>query len=161
MQGSTAMKLGKFDAAHPLLDEGLSLAREAGDPFRIAIGLNFQGDLARIERQYDQAQAFYEESAGMLRDLGDERDLAGTLQNLGQNCLHLGNIERARSLFDESLALQQAQLNKDGIAECLIGFATLAVHQNLPAIGARLLAAVIHGGLGAPRLGVARHAHGI
>ncbi len=146
VQGSTAMKLGKFNAAHPLLDEGISLAREAGDPFRIAFGLNFQGDLARIERQYDRAQSFYEESAGMLRDLGAERDLAGTLHNLGQNCLHLGNIERARSLFDESLALQQAQLNKDGIAECLIGFATLAVHQNLPAMGARLLAAVIQDG---------------
>ncbi len=146
VQASTAMKLGKFDTAHPLLDEGISLAREAGDPFRIAVGLNFQGDLARIERQYAQAQAFYEESSRMLRDLGAERDLAGTLQNLGQNCLHLGNIERARSLFDESLTLQQAQLNKDGIAECLIGYAALAVHQNLPAIGARLLAAVIAAG---------------
>jgi predicted ATPase/DNA-binding CsgD family transcriptional regulator len=146
IQASTAMKLGKFDVVHPLLDEGISLAREAGDPFRIAIGLNFLGDLTRIEGQYAQAQAFYEESAGMLRDLGDERDLAGTLQNLGQNCLHLGNIERARSLFDESLALQQAQQNQDGIAECLIGFAALAVHQNLPAIGARLLAAVIAAG---------------
>ena len=146
VQASTSMKLGKFDAAHALLDEGISLAREAGDSFRIAIGLNFRGDLARIERQYDQAQDFYEESAGMLRDLNDERDLAGTLQNLGQNCLHLGDIKRARSLFEESMALQQAQQNKDGIAECLIGFATLAVHQNLPAFSARLLAFVIASG---------------
>ena len=146
VQGSTSMKLGKFDSAHALLEEGITLAREAGDPFRTAIALNFLGDLARIEQQYTQAQAFYEESAVMLRDLGDERDLAGTLQNLGHNCLHLGNIERAKALFQESMALQQAQQNKDGIAECLIGFASLAVAWHLPDIGARLLAAAATAG---------------
>jgi DNA-binding CsgD family transcriptional regulator len=142
VQGQTATALGKYDVARSLLDEALTLARQAGDPFRAAMALNFLGDLARCQRQDAQAQAPYEEAAALLRQLGAERDLAGTLQNLGHTCLHLGNVERAQALFDESMALQQAQGNTPGMVECLIGFAAIAVARGLPAAGARLLAAV-------------------
>ncbi len=55
--------------------------------------------------------------------------------------MHLGEVERAQALFDESMAAHQAQQNKSGMAECLIGFAALAIGRGLPADGARLLAA--------------------
>ncbi len=142
VQGQTATALGKYSAARSLLDEALTLARQAGDPFRTAMALNFLGDLARCQQQYALAQAYYEEGAALLRELGGERDLAGALQNLGHTCLHLGNLERAEALFDESMALQQAQRNTPGMVECLIGFAAIAVARGLPAAGARLLAAV-------------------
>ena len=149
----SAMGLGKYDDARAMLDEGLMLLREAGDPYRIAMALNFLGDLARCEQKYAQAQRAYEESVSLLRELGAVRDLASALQNLGHTCLHLGHVERAYTLFSESLATQLAQRNTPGVAECLIGFAALAIARAWPAAGARLLAAAA--ATGGPRVATA------
>jgi predicted ATPase/DNA-binding CsgD family transcriptional regulator len=138
----TAMSVGQYDTARAMLDEALPLLREAGNPYRIAMALNFAGDLARCQEGYVQAQIAYEESITLLRELDAVRDLASALHNLGHVCLHLGAVERAHALFDESMALQQAQQNTPGMVECLIGYATLAVNRNQPAVAARLLAAV-------------------
>ncbi|MGH2533232.1 MAG: LuxR C-terminal-related transcriptional regulator, partial [Thermomicrobiales bacterium] len=135
--------LGDFDAARVMLDEGLPLLRKLGHPYRIAMALNFAGDLARCERTYAQAQVAYEESVSLLRELDAPRDLASALQNLGHTCLHLGDVEPARAHFNESLAIQEAQRNAPGMAECLLGFAALAIVGGLPAAGARLLAAAV------------------
>ena len=86
----------------------------------------------------------------LLRELDAPRDLASVLHNLGHTCLHRGDVERAHALFDESLAIQQAQQNTPGVAECLIGFAALASVRGLPAAGARLLAAAV--GIGGDRI---------
>ncbi len=139
----SAMALGKFDTAHAMLEESLTLLREAGNTYRIAMALNFSGDLARCERNYIQAKTVYEESISLLREVDARRDLASALQNLGHACLHLGDLERAQALFNESLAIQQALQNTPGIAECLIGFAALAVVCGFDAPGARILAAAV------------------
>jgi non-specific serine/threonine protein kinase len=136
-----AMALGEYEAAREMLDEGLPLLREYGDPYRIAMALNYYGDLARCERKYSLALPAYEESLSLLREIDAVRDLASVLHNLGHTCLHLGDVERAQTLFQESMALHREQGNRPGMAECLIGFAGLALTRDLPAAGARLLAA--------------------
>lgn len=146
VQGRTALTLGKQDLARSLLDEALTLAREAGDSYRIAMALNYLGDLGRCEQNYAQAQAVYEESLALLRDLGAERDFAALLHNLGHTCLHLGDLERAYTFFNESLQAHQAQQNRTGMTECLIGFAALAVACGSPAAGVRLLIAMMSNG---------------
>lgn len=138
-----AMSLGEFDTARAMLDEGIPLLRVVGDPYRIAMALNFAGDLARCEQHYTQARSDYEESIALLRELDAPRDLASALHNQGHTYLHLGDAERAHTLFIESMAIQQAQRNTPGIAECLIGFAALAITGERPAAGARLLAAAV------------------
>ena len=139
----TAMSLGKFSVARAMLDEGLALLREAGNPYRVAMALNYYGDLARCERNYAAAQGAYAESISLLRELSAVRDLASALHNQGHTYLHLGDVERARASFDESMTLHQGQRNKPGMTECLIGFAALAVTVGLPAASARLLSAVV------------------
>jgi non-specific serine/threonine protein kinase len=146
----SAMALGKYDSARLMLTESLSLLRAAGNPYRIAMALNFSGDLARCEGKYAEARPAYEESSSILRELGAVRDLASVLHNLGHACLHLGEIERAGGLFRQSLSLQQAQENRPGMTECLLGFAALAVALDIPAAGARLLAAAVE--IGGPRI---------
>jgi DNA-binding CsgD family transcriptional regulator len=139
----SAMALGQYDTARALLDEALLLLREVGNPYRVAMALNFSGDLARLEHHYARAHTAYKESIALLRELGAVRDLASALHNLGYICLHLGDVGHAHALFSESMAAQLAQYNTPGVAECLIGFAALAVVCNLPAAGARLLAAAV------------------
>jgi predicted ATPase/DNA-binding CsgD family transcriptional regulator len=139
--GSVAIELGDYDTARITLDESLAIAREAGDTFRIAHGLNAIGDLARCQQLYEDALISYETSAALLREVDAQHDLASVLQNLGHTCLHLGDIERAQTLFVESMAAHQDVQNKPGIAECLIGFAAIALLRGMPAAGARLLGA--------------------
>jgi non-specific serine/threonine protein kinase len=146
----TAMVLGKYKEAHAMLDEGLSYLLQAGNPYRIAMALNYSGDLARCEGKYVQARIAYEASASGLREIGATRDLASVLHNWGHAYLHLGDIERAQALFRESMTLQQAQQNTHGLAECLIGFAALAIVQGLPGAGALLLA--VAETIGGPRI---------
>jgi len=136
-----AMSVGKYDEARAMLDEGLPLLREAGSPYRIAMALNNKGDLARCEQDYAAAVAAYDESITLLRDIGAGRDLASALHNLGHALLHVGEVERARALFRESMSIQQKQQNRIGMAECLLGFAALAIADQAPRAGARLLAA--------------------
>lgn len=149
MQAGTAIALGKYETVHLLLEEALELARQARDIYRIALILNFLGDLARCEQNFVDAKSNYESSIEIFRELDAKRDLASALQNVGHACLHLGEVERARRLFTESLARQQEQENTPGMAECLIGFAAIAALQGSPRACIRLLSAA--SALGAER----------
>jgi predicted ATPase/DNA-binding CsgD family transcriptional regulator len=139
--GDIAMELGAYDKARVLLNESLALAQEAGDAFRIAHTFNTLGDLARYQGNYTEAISAYEKSVALLREIGARHDLAAIVRNLGRACLLLGDVERADILFRESLAAHQAELNKAGMIDCLIGLGAAAVMAGLPAAGARLLAA--------------------
>jgi predicted ATPase/DNA-binding NarL/FixJ family response regulator len=139
--GDVAMELGAYDKALVLLNESLSLAQEAGDAFRIAHTFNTFGDLARYQGNYTKAKSYYEKSVALLREIGAGHDLAAFVRNLGRACLLLGNVERAGILFRESLAAHQAELNKAGMIECLIGLGAAAVMAGLSAAGACLLTA--------------------
>jgi DNA-binding CsgD family transcriptional regulator len=124
-----------------MLDEALPILRDAGSPYRIAMALNYSGDLARCEKRYRPAQRAYEESLRLLRDLDAPRDLASVLHNLGYCYLHTANPERAGALFSESLAIQVAQGNIRGVAECLSSYAAWSSVRGLHGAAARLLAA--------------------
>jgi DNA-binding CsgD family transcriptional regulator/tetratricopeptide (TPR) repeat protein len=144
-RGELALRLGYYESARAALEEGLTLARAAGDSFRIAYILKCFGELAHCQQNYAEAQAAYEQTVALLRELGATHDdLAAPLHNLGHICLHLGDVERTHALFTDSMAAYQAQQNPPGVmAECLIGFAALAIVRGAPAAGVRLLAAAV------------------
>lgn len=140
-QGENAIQLGLYEIARERLDESLALAQQDGDTFRMAHTLNTLGDLARLEENYAEAASEYESGAALLRDMGAQRDLASLLSNLGYVYLHQGDVERAHNSFSESITIHQAQQNKSGMIECLIGFAATAIIGKQPGTGVRLLAA--------------------
>ncbi len=140
-QGDIASQLGFYDTARERLNESLVLAQQDGDAFRIAHSFNALGDLNRLEQNYGEAASAYENGVALLRELGAQNDLGSLLCNLGYTRLYLGEVERAQSLFSESMSIHQAQQNEPDMAECLIGYAATAIMGGLPAAGVRLLAA--------------------
>ena len=68
--GFLAMYQGEFAVAEPLLDEGLVLAREAGDAFRLAEALLNRGTLALRQNDQGRAAGLAEEAAKGFRALG-------------------------------------------------------------------------------------------
>ena len=140
MQGGAATDIGRYPEARACLDEALVFALEARDGFRQAHTFNLLGGLARCEGNYPAALAAYQQSVRLFRELEAQRDLATPLHNFGFTLLHLGDHPQAHALFLESMGLHQAQHDKLGMAECLVGFAALAIIRGLP-VGVRLLAA--------------------
>jgi DNA-binding NarL/FixJ family response regulator len=139
-QGNIATALGKYDEARKLLDEGLVISQKLGDGFRQALALNYLGDLARCEGEFSEAQVSYEKSLVIFQELGAVRECAGVIHNLGHTFLHQGDAGHAAQLFKESMEMHRNQGNRRGIAECLTGFAAIAVRKNLAVQAAGLLA---------------------
>jgi tetratricopeptide (TPR) repeat protein len=90
---------GDFEAACPLLEASLSLARELDDRALLAHVLC---RLAIVRRAPHVKLELYEESLSLYRELRDERNVASTRVWLGLACQRY-DPERARGLFHEAL----------------------------------------------------------
>jgi tetratricopeptide (TPR) repeat protein len=62
---------------------------------------------------YANALHRYEETATLLRRLGDDRRVAQVIANMGSVASIQRDFERARTLFEEALELQQASGNRE------------------------------------------------
>lgn len=69
--------------------------------------LNGAGLLARLQSDYEQAGALFEQSLAIRRELGDRRLIAGSLNDLGTVAQLQGNMEEARALYGEALAINR------------------------------------------------------
>lgn len=72
-----------------------------------AKALRGAGALARVQADYDAAEALQRQSLAIRRRLGDQRGIAMTLGSLGTIAEQRGDYETARALQEESLAIQR------------------------------------------------------
>ncbi len=74
------------------------------------------GWLGMVTGNLDQSREYFEEGAGISRQLGDKRYLGLALHGIGAVARGQGDFARARAAFDESLPLFQALGNTEDIA---------------------------------------------
>jgi predicted ATPase/transcriptional regulator with XRE-family HTH domain len=90
--------------------------------------LRAAGLLAEYHGDYEHAVARHEAAAVVWRTLGDERNLARTLDHLG-NCAHdRAEFARAAILHEEALALARKVGDPRGIASALGNLGIMAIH---------------------------------
>jgi non-specific serine/threonine protein kinase len=130
--GFLALLQGDYDAAGPLLDDGLTLAREAGEPFQIVKALLRRGALACRSGDLSLATMLNEEAERLARGLGAEvvagQLLAGiALGNLGFIALLEGAAEVAAARLEEAVRRQRVPGGAWGlsIALCDLGVARI------------------------------------
>src|SRR5262249_53578629 len=99
-------EVGDPDAARPLADESLALARAGGDAWTTAELLNDVG-LSSDRDEPDRALRASAESLELRRRLGSEFDVADSLNNLGYMLAYTGRTNEARKFLDEGLALAE------------------------------------------------------
>lgn len=87
------------------LERGLARAGPATRSVAVAAAMHGAGQLAWVQSDMMAADAFYEGSAAMYRELGDERGLAHSLAWMGTQALHHGDLAAARVHELESLGL--------------------------------------------------------
>src|SRR5262249_25188544 len=85
--------------------------------------------LAHTASNHTTERDEYEESAARLREAGDLRGLAWSLQCLGNVKLELGELDEAREVHTEALAVAQQSNSPSSIAGALTGLGSLAVRQ--------------------------------
>ncbi len=102
-----AMLEGAFEQTVELADAGVAAAEEAGDDAMRAFALNMLAIGNYELGNAQEAEALFEQSAALLRSVGDLRDLALLYGNLGSAALLSDEYARARSLYDASLALAE------------------------------------------------------
>jgi predicted ATPase/DNA-binding SARP family transcriptional activator len=117
---------GDFESARPLLHEGLSLARSAGDAELTATCL---GEVAVLEPDLRVKRTLYEESLTIYRELGDEAGVASVLVSLGMIDTSWHDLVRARALYQEGLTILRQLGDKSRIAWALIHLGLLSFHQ--------------------------------
>jgi len=82
--GPCFMHLGKYDRATTVLLEALALARalKLRGP-NMSATLNMLGENARLQKEYDQANAYFRDALAVDRESGDMLQVAFTLGNMG------------------------------------------------------------------------------
>jgi tetratricopeptide (TPR) repeat protein len=85
--------------------------------------------LAYSQGDYRQAVVLHQESLALRRELGDERDLAASLNSLALAMQQVGDLAAAATLHEESLALRRTLGDRLGLADSLNNLGNVALEQ--------------------------------
>jgi len=119
---------GYLSEGRAWLEEALTRAGDAPAALRAA-ALNGAGNLASDQGEYGQAEALYEASLALRRDLGDKRGIAASLSNLAGVAERRGDYARAVPLFEEALALAREIGDTSSLAKTLGNLGLALGHQ--------------------------------
>jgi predicted ATPase/DNA-binding CsgD family transcriptional regulator len=138
-----ALASNDAQAARELIGECLRIARDAGDLWNEAMALNGLGDVLRSAGDYVQAERVYTEAAMRFSCIEEHGGMvrgawAGLPHNLGYVTLAQGATARATAHFSEA-AERYTRYGPDwrGVAECVMGLASVAVQVGQPLLAAR------------------------
>ena len=144
---------GEAEAAAALFEQSLTLARALGDRTGVARALTSLGYIAVAHNSLETARALLEESLALSREIGDPDGIANAKVGFGDIACAARDWPAAHAAYVESLAAQQALGDERRVTGGLHRMGVLAVHQGLPARGARLLgAAQARRGVGPSRM---------
>jgi len=96
---------GDYERGKELLEESLTLSREAGDKVKSAEALFQLGGATDGLGDRAQAKEIYEESIAVCREVGYTYRLPDSLLSLGYVCLLEGDYKRGAALNEEAVAI--------------------------------------------------------
>jgi predicted ATPase/Tfp pilus assembly protein PilF len=120
---------GNYDAARPLAEESLAIARELDDKPSMARCWNNLGLIAAKQGDDGAARSYHEQALAIRRDLGDKPGVAASLNNLGSAALDRGDFGEARRRLEESLSIQRELGNRHDMAVLLTNLGLAAGRQ--------------------------------
>jgi predicted ATPase/DNA-binding SARP family transcriptional activator len=130
LNGAAVMAVNTGDSATAKLraEEGLALHRALGDRWGAAYAGFMLGNSRLMEGAERDAQALFEESVRVFRQLGDEHSALLVSRNLA-GIYELGDRRRARALCEDNLRRARATHNERIEASTLGVLATLALDE--------------------------------
>jgi class 3 adenylate cyclase/tetratricopeptide (TPR) repeat protein len=111
----TYYRLGDFEAALRLAEQGLVLAQENGLQPEIARKLNLLGNVYSVLGHREKVYRYYRQALDLYRELGDRWGVATVISNLGEVARRLeADFESAAGLYQEALSLTRDIGDRDG-----------------------------------------------
>jgi tetratricopeptide (TPR) repeat protein len=96
---------GDYATARSLLEESISLHKELGDKFNLAIRINNLGNVALMQGDYSGARSMHAKALALRQDLGDKWGVAVCLVGIGGAAVAEGDVERGTRLLGAAQAL--------------------------------------------------------
>ena len=137
IQARAALRNGDAASAITQLEEGVRLARGAGDTWSLSQVLNNLGDVARAAGRHVDAGKMYEESLALRQSLSIPGLTPSLRHNLGYVALAAGAPTEAQAEFQDAMSEYIQTNDRRGIAECLIGLASVEAAQGRSVEAAR------------------------
>jgi predicted ATPase/class 3 adenylate cyclase len=135
-----AIAQGDPERALVVLNEGLVVAREAGDAWRTSLGLTNLADVALLMHRWADAEAYAEQALAVTATL-DDYGRAGGLYHLALARTHLGRSQAAIQLLVEGAGIVRRLGHREQIADYLEAFAAIELEQGRANCAAKLLGA--------------------
>ncbi|NKQ34250.1 MAG: tetratricopeptide repeat protein [Chloroflexi bacterium] len=110
----TLLELGEGETAVPHLAEALQITETVADSRMRAQADLAQGHLAAYQADWAAARAWYEQSATLFAQIGDEANRPWALAHLGVAWAQLGEAEMAVTCLQQALAVFQAWDHETG-----------------------------------------------
>jgi predicted ATPase/serine/threonine protein kinase len=128
--GAVAAYRGELDRATPLLEQSLSIGKKLGDDDLVWRSLADLGVVARFQGDYERVRDLIEQAVLISREGGDEEcvmeECVMLLHILGDVECAIGNIEKATSYYDETLAIGRKLAHKRAVTGALEGLGKVA-----------------------------------
>jgi predicted ATPase/transcriptional regulator with XRE-family HTH domain len=137
--GMVAIGNGDPHAARAHLEASFGLYTALGQDEDAGAFLMYLGDAAFADGDSDLARSYFEESRDRLRQLGNMTVLPYPIRRLGHLALLRGDVSGAVKMCLESLSLNRAVGDPQGIAACLVALSSVAAACNASERAARLL----------------------
>ena len=128
-EGQALSAQGEGEAAQPVLEKSLALAREMGDKRIEADCLRELGNIANRMCDYDAAVSLYRQSLAYSQALGDLRGESATLNNWATVEWELGDLAAAQAHYEQALGLYRALGNRPGEAKALNNLSNVLADQ--------------------------------
>ncbi|MGY1663374.1 ATP-binding protein [Geodermatophilus sp. SYSU D00705] len=143
------------------LEAGVAWFRRRGELMGAAYTLSALGQLIMRSGEVAGVAAVYEECLRLGEQIDNDHLQTLALHQLGFDALLRGQPDRARVMFDRSLAANEGLLDQEGVSYCLDGLAVVARMEGRMGTAARLHAAAerIRGSLGVSSWPVLRPFH--
>ncbi len=118
--GHVALDLGRPEKARTLFAKSVAVARETGDPLRLAHAVRHLGQVNRRLGRLEAAERCYEEALALYDRAGTAHPLdhANALRPMAMLREELGDVETARVLWRRAAELYRAAGVEEGVQEC-------------------------------------------
>jgi predicted ATPase/class 3 adenylate cyclase len=125
--GQLANAQGDVNAAVPLLEESIALARAQGDRLSTGIGLNALATSALQLGRLDDVKVYGQEALTLLRVGGQQHTVAQSLNILGVAAALEGDEQAALNYYEDALAISREMGMQENVARLLMNLGNMAL----------------------------------
>jgi len=112
----SACMIGKDNPiAEKAIDMTLAIARELNDKYVVAHVIEWQGQLARMRKDYSRAQEFSNESIRLFHEMGNYWGIALASGNIGLVFYAQGDYPKAQKYLEDALAIYRKIADKPSL----------------------------------------------